>query len=274
MFGGSSPVRVIPAARNTPSVTSTDSDVAAWIQAVGQQNTFQDEVDRLTTFATAAKAALGISTFSQALDRIFLRATASRAASRVCLATRQTLSEVNNPSWTALLGDTGNGSGYLNFNWAPSSGPNAAAASMCVGFAAANFTTPACGLGGGNGSSNTIIYANDASHVTFAVNTSAGANDAIATVGNAGRWHAEVTGANAKTLYRNGVSVGTSTKGNGALPSFNMVGLAWSNTGVPGPSSSGVIGLYWMGKAMGAGVAGWDSAAQALMNSINSAQYA
>jgi hypothetical protein len=230
----------------------------------------------LQTFAVGVKSLFGISTLNQKFDRLFVHAgMGTRASSRLCLASRNSLSEVGTPAWSASgPGYQGDGvAAALNWGWAPSTGPNAAQNSMCVGGAVLTGT----GVIMGNqtsGSNSTIITKIDATHMGFAVNDSAASSDTIAITPQGGRWHAERTGPAAGELYYAGAAVGAMTKTSNPLSVQNMYGLAYNNGGTIQFFSSDTIGLEYAGSPLGSSnMAAWDALVAALMHSLDPVHY-
>src|SRR5579871_4114353 len=172
--------------------TPTDSDVVAWVSAGG--STSSSGLAALQTFAVGAKSLFGISALNQKFARLFVHCgMATQASSRLCLASRSSLLEVGTLGWTAFgPGYQGDGSAAaINWNWAPSTGPNTAQNNMCIGGVMLMVTGGTLFGNQTAATNNTVIGPVDASHMSFAVNTGSAANDSIAVTRQGGRWHAE-----------------------------------------------------------------------------------
>ena len=93
----------------TTGITSSDPDVQAWINALGGPTTTltnQNEVNALTTFVVGDKADGNWAK----RDRLWLYMLGTASAAAIDLVTRSSHSLVNNPTFAALQGFTGNGS--------------------------------------------------------------------------------------------------------------------------------------------------------------------
>lgn len=263
------------AARGPAPITSSDSDVTAWIAAVGQANTTQAEVNALTTFVVGAKAA-GIWT----MDRVFIGgALGKQAPGKVDLVTRSSLVEIGPPTWAANTGYTGDGvAKYVNLGWIPSNGPNAAQNSICLGayvqamdtrtanvYTQAGVTSPA-------NHNLALSKQTGSTQMNWGANHSSGVLTTVSPL--AGRWHAERTGVNAQALYYNGSSVGTDASASVTLETLAVFGLANNNVGSPILFSQSTIGSWWMGAGLGAAnEAIWDGLIHTLFTTLSPANY-
>ncbi len=258
--------------------TLTDSDVVAWVSAGG--STSSAGLVALQTFSVGIKSLFGISTLNQKFDRLFIHAgMGTRASSRLCLASRSSGIEISSPGWTAFgPGYTGDGSAScFNWNWAPNAGPNGTQNSGCFGAVMQTLTSSGCALGNQTSAvNNTLINGSDASHMTVAVNDNAAGNTIGAVTRQAGRWHAERTGAagGAGALYYNGGFAVVLGNASAARSAFNMYSLAYNNNGTVGGFSSDTIGLSYSGSAVGsANMAAWDALLSTLMHGMDSVHY-
>jgi hypothetical protein len=255
----------------------TDSDVVAWVNAGG--STSSPGLAALQTFAVGVKSLFGISTLNQKFDRLFVHAgMGTRASSRLCLATRNSLTEVSTPTWSSFgPGYQGDGvSAALNWGWAPAAGPNSGTNNMCIGGVMLAVTGGTLFGNQTAGTNNTVIGPVDASHMSFAVNDASALNDSIAVTRQGGRWHAERTaaGASGAALYYNGVSKGTSSHGSAAVSAQNMYGLAYNNAGTIQGYSSDTIGAQYAGSAItSTNMAAWDALVAALMHGLDPTDY-
>lgn len=250
-------------------ITSSDSDVTAWIAAVGPSNTTQAEVNLLSTYIVGVKA-LGIA------EDFFFFPAGTQIAQRMCVMRRVNLTEVSSPTWVANKGYTGDGvASYVNLNWKPSDGPNYTqnfAAHGCAvqtidpraaGFyvaMGAQSGTPACSLTKPTGSTQWNY----------------GVNNGGATGGTgqaAGRWHADRSASNASGMSLNGVSKLTEAAASGSRPAFSMYGVAHDNAGTAQLFSQHTIGCWYGGGSFGANIAAHDTLLHTLLTGLNSTFY-
>lgn len=201
-------------------------------------------IERLDAGARILRAA-GV---LERLDVLYLCGSYSQASARLNLCSSSfPLTEVNSPTWTAWAssaspgGYTGGGTAYLDTGANPSTqftraGVNSASYGTWVSSELANAGFSAGDLAG------TLMLVQPRSATNSA---SARVNDtlglAVGTATSLGLTAGDRSGASARNLYRNGVSIGSDTQAASALPA-TMYLLRRSSTYYPGQISAAFAG--------------------------------
>lgn len=153
---------------------------------------------------------------------------------------------INSPTWSALVGYTGNGTNsYVNMNYIPSS-------------AGVNFTLNDAGFGGycsaSGGTFISHLIPSVASRNALSIPAVAGTatlniNGNTVKSGTAnggiGFWHALRTASNVMQLYKDGVQIINSNEASSARPSVTMYAGARNNNGTADLFSTASIGCLW-----------------------------
>jgi len=151
--------------------------------------------------------------------------------------------KVGNPTFTTNGGFTGNGtSSYLNTNWVPSTN-------------GVNYTLNLSSLGLYSESSSCVIGARNGDSQRIFLNTFDGSsllsysiNSLVSTLGNsagAGFYNMNRTSSTSMRTYKNGSSLGVSSRTSGSIPSVSIFLLAQNNNGVADNFSAGQIRMFY-----------------------------
>lgn len=265
-------------------ITSSDSDVTAWIAAVGMANTTQAEVNALTTMVLGIKSdlSMGAAALNTKFDRFWVAGfCASASAALVDLAARSSYTRTVAPTFTGQKGETGNGtSQYIDIGVAPNALTNFTQNSaswflyiQAMETRSATFYTQMGG--GGAGHTNVLLTKNTGStQVGWAVNDGSNGQTTTTTSQIAGRWCGERTAAGATQLYVNGALVGSGTNASGARDSNNLLLLADNNAGTPSLFTQSTFAAFYLAASLGStAVAAVDARIHTCGNTINAANF-
>jgi hypothetical protein len=269
----------------TSGLTSSDSDVQAWINAVGSGNTNQTEVTNFTTMATTIKSALGISALNQKYDRLWVRGFCQvAAAGAVDLANRRTLTPgAVAPTFTPQKGDTGDGSSsYLKLGYTPSTdavnfGQNSGHIFLYIQTMDMRSTSFYRQFGAsGTGLTNEFLDKNTGTtQMVWGINNSNNGTTTTTTAQSAGRWALERTGGSSGQLYYNESQVGTTAVASGALGAREIYALC-DNNAQSGAAffTQSTIAVIAIASSLGTtGVANVGAAIHACGNAINATNF-
>lgn len=261
-------------------VRSGDSTVQNWINKIGQSNTNQTEVDRLTTFVAGCKSdgSWGL------IDRCWIYILGNRnLACATDLANLVVHTEVPNGgtvSWSAGLGfQNGGTNAYLDTNTNLSTLTNFTQNSNHATEYAQSGETSGAGSHRYGGTSaaglNPDGYSivRSASNMLLGSTSSSASNVSFAAASFAGMWTIERSASNLQTGFQDGTSIGTSASASTAVANRNayVLTLNLQGTGPAGPTNA-IMGATVYGASGLIGL-GFRTRLRTLLNSIAPANY-